>query len=309
MKTTTFFRTALIAFSALALTVSSCKKDEKDDQKNDSTTEQQLSKDDNDIQNASDMALNDASEIMSKGLDKSLYTLPCNVTVDSASVINDSIVYHITYNGLNCDNSLYRMGQMEVKRKLSQSWKEVNASVSVQLTNLKVTKVSNGRSVTLNGKKIFTNVSGGCLAQLGNGASQIVHKVEGSVEAKFDDNSVRTWSVARIKTFTGTVGNLVVTFEGFGSADGYSNLVTWGTTRGGQAFYTQISSPVSIREACEWHPVSGVKVHQIPSENKKATVTFGFDDNNLPVGSNDCPTRYKIDWQKDSYTGTIYLPL
>ena len=163
--------------------------------------------------------------------------------------------------------------------------------------------------MTLNGVRVYENVSGGLLSQLGSGVSSVVHKVTGAVSATFDDNSTRTWNIARQRTFTGTTGNYVMTVDGFGSADGYGNLVAWGTNRHGEAFYTQIIQSVVHKQACGWDPCSGVKSHQIPSDGKMATVTFGFDDNNQPVTGSNCPTRCRIDWEKNGQTGTIFFQI
>ena len=125
----------------------------------------------------------------------------------------------------------------------------------------------------------------------------------------FDDNTTRTWNVARQRTFTGTIGQLNMTVDGFGADGSYNNLVVWGINRNGENFYTQITQSIVFRETCNWDPCSGVKIHQIPSDSKKATITFGYNDLNEPVVGDECPTKYRLDWEKGTHSGTVYLPL
>jgi len=183
------------------------------------------------------------------------------------------------------------------------------AAVKIKYINFTVTRVASGNTVIINGEKTFQNVSGGFIWQLGFNATSIVHKAYGYMDVTLGDGTTRLWNVARQRTYTGTPGELLLTVDGFGSADGYSNLVTWGINRQGEQFYTQITQSVVHKELCQWDPVSGIKVHQIPAQSKTATITFGFNSNNQPISGDECPTRYRIDWTNGSYSGTAFLPL
>jgi hypothetical protein len=116
------------------------------------------------------------------------------------------------------------------------------------------------------------------------------------------------WNVARQKTFTGTPpNNLILTTDGFGAAGEYNNLLVWGVNRQGENFYSQIQQSIVHRQVCDWNPVSGIKKHAIPADNKSATLTFGYDSSNQPVTGNACPTKFRFDWQKNNNSGTVYL--
>jgi hypothetical protein len=183
------------------------------------------------------------------------------------------------------------------------------SSVNVKYINFSVTRVASGNTIVLNSDKTFTNVTGGFIYMLGqNGFTSLVHRVNGYVNVTFDNGTTRTWNIARQRTYTGMPGELLLTVDGFGAAGDYSNLVVWGTNRNGEEFYTQINQSVVHKEGCEWHPVTGIKVHQIPTADKSATITFGYDSNNQPVTNGDCPTHYRIDWQNGTYTGTRFVP-
>jgi hypothetical protein len=297
----------LIAVFTLAIT-SGCKKDKLDKSGNSSSMEQ-MAKDANDVQSNTDEAMNDANAVLSLGIQKSTLMLPCNATIDSSTVINDTISYYITYNGLNCNGTRLRTGQVVIRKKANTHWSDAGATVMVAFNNLTITRVSTNKSLTLNGSRTFTNVSGGVLLNLGSSMTSIVHMVSGNLTATFDNGSTRQWNISRQRTYTGTPGQLVLTVDGLGNSGVYSNLVVWGVNRIGEDFFTQITQSVVYREVCGWEPVSGIMVHQVPGLNKMATLTFGYDNNNQPISGSTCPTKYKLDWQNNGNSGTVYLYL
>jgi hypothetical protein len=152
-------------------------------------------------------------------------------------------------------------------------------------------------------------VTGGIIWQLGNGVSAVVHRLSGSIQATFNNQTSRTWTIARQITYTGSPGQFVMTINGFGVANGWSDLLVWGTNRNNEYFYTRITEAVVHRQVCDWDPVSGVKVFSIPSAQKKATITYGYNNQNQPIAPGECPTRYRVDWEKGNHSGTIFLPL
>jgi len=311
MKTKQLLRNGLLSITVLMfMIVSGCKKDKIDNSKPDTTSLQQLAKDEVNVEAASDEALSDANDYLSSNSSKQLSSFPCNATIDSTNVVNDTITYTVTFNGLNCNGNRLRQGTALIKKHINTHWANANAAVTVTLINFKVTRVATGKWVIINGTKTFKNVSGGLVSHLGNGTvTSVVHEITGSIAVTFEDNTTRTWQVARRRTFTGTPGQLVVAHEGFGTSNGYSGLVTWGVNRHGENFYTQIIQAVTFKQTCGWDPCSGIRKHSIPSDNKEATLTFGYDDNDQPISSSDCPTRYKLDWAKNNNSGTVYLPL
>lgn len=311
MKTKNLFQLAVILVSAILLTFTSCKKDNLDLGNADPATLEQLASDENDVESIMNDAAGDITSVMSNngtGL-KSTEWKPCDATVDSLAVLNDTVTIYITYDGKSCNNKHKRTGKIEIKKKVGTHWEQAGATVIYKYINFTVTRIGNNKKVTLNGTKTFVNVNGGHRWQVGTAITSYVEKVSGSMQASFDNGTSRTWNVARQLTYTGTPGQFNLAIDGFGTSSDYQNLVVWGTNRAGEEFFTQISQPVVCRQACGWDPVSGIKIHQIPSESKSATITFGFDSNNQPIVGTDCPTRYKVDWQKNNKSGTSYLPL
>jgi len=311
MKTKNLIQLAAILVFAIALTFTSCKKDNLDQGTADPASLEQLSADENNVENIMNEAEGDISSVLSNngGSFKSTAWLPCNATVDSLAILNDTVTVYITYDGLNCNGTRNRTGKIEIKKKVGTHWEQAGATVIYKFIDFTVTRIANNKSVTLNGTKTFINVNGGHRWQVGTTITSYVEKASGSMQASFDNGTYRTWNVARQLTYTGTLGQLILTIDGFGAAGEYQNLVTWGTNRQGEEFFTQISQSVVCRQACGWDPVSGIKIHQIPADEKSATITFGYNSNNQPITGDECPTRYRVDWQKGNQSGTSYLPL
>lgn len=312
MKTAKLIRTGALLFAFTGLIITSCQKDNLTDGTNDSTSLTQLTTDENNLEDITNDVMQDVEGVLSYngGNLKSTDRIPCNATIDSTLVINDSITIYITYDGLSCNGRRFRTGQVQIKKQLGTRWGMEGASVNVRYINFSVSRVANGNTIVINSNNTFTNVSGGFIYMLGqNGFTALVHRVTGSMSVTFDNGTTRLWNVARQRTYTGTRGELVLAIDGFGTAGDFSNLVTWGTNRLGEDFYTQITQSLVFRETCGWDPVSGIKVHQIPALEKSATITFGYDSNNQPVTGDDCPTHYRIDWQNGTYSGTRFLPL
>ena len=307
MKTRNLFRLTFLVLAIAGLSLTGCKKD-KNANPNDSASLQQLAGDEQSMESAMDQSMNDVNNFLSGGNLKSTSQVPCGATVDSTNIVNDTNIVYITYNGYNCNNTRYRTGQVEIKRKVGSHWFQAGATVIIKHINFTITKVSNQKTITLNGIKTHQNVSGGVIWQLGNGTSAIVHRTWGHVDVTFNDGATKSWNIARQRTYTGTPpNNLVLTTDGFGSEGDYTNLVVWGINRQGENFYTQIIEPIVHRQVCDWDPSSGIKKHTIPSDSKSATITFGYDGNNQPITGENCPEKYKVDWQKNNKSGTVYL--
>lgn len=308
MKTKKFFYLAFILLAAIALTFSSCAKEDLEAGIASPVALEQLSVDENNVENILKDAEVDITNALSVDSDLSPW-LPCNATITSGSIVNDTAVLIITYNGLSCNGKINRTGKIEIKRKVSVRWTQAGATVMYKYIDFTVTRVATSKSVKLNGTKTFVNVNGGNRWKPGTANTSYVERISGTMQAGFDNGTSRKWNVARQITYTGTAGQYIMTIDGFGTAGNYQNLVVWGTNRDGEEFYTQITQSTVSRQACDWDPVSGIKVHQIPSDSKSATITFGYNNNNEPVTGNECPARYRVDWQKNNKSGTIYMPL
>jgi len=309
MKTTKILKLSLGLVALTVFGMTSCKKDTTSNPGDTNTASiQNLANDENQATSASDEALNDINTVLAgtSGL-KSTQGLPCNATIDSMAIANDTMTYYVTYNGLNCAGNLNRTGQIEISKHIGTKWWQAGATVTYKFINFHVTHVKSQKSITLNGRKTYVNVTGGLIFMIPQFISSVTHKDSGYLNVTFDDNTTKFWNVRRQITYTKVNDKYVMTADGFGSADGYDNLVIWGVNRNSEQFYIQILQSVVFRQVCQFDPCTGQKKIMIPSGDKGATLTFGYDSDNQPVTGTDCPTKYKVDWYKGSNSGTLYL--
>lgn len=301
MRKKNLIKLIAIFFAIAAINFTSCTK--KNDANSDSSSLQQLAQDQANVQSATEDGLNDAYSVITPGSTKSRWC-PEHATVDT-TISGDTTIYTITYNGTNRWSSRTRTGKIIIRRLTDIPWTQAGTTIWVSFVNLKVTKCSSNKSITLNGTKNYKNFTGG---KVGDG-SQVIHEATGALTLTFDDNTTRIWNISRRRTFSGTSTSLVLNTEGFGSSNGYTNLETWGTNRKGEIFYTKINQSIVRKiSACGLDPAAGVVEHSIPTDNKSATITYGYDQNNqpIPVTSTDCPVKFKVDWVKNDHSGTIY---
>jgi hypothetical protein len=168
-------------------------------------------------------------------------------------------------------------------------WSDVGAQLRITYTNLRITQISSGKSITLNGYHQLTNVTGGKAFV----DASVVQTVRGEMQVSFDNATSRNWQVARKRVVNFNNGNYDITISGDTTVLGMNNIVIWGTNRNGNEFYTQISQPIVFNSTCPGKPVSGVKIHKKLA--REITVTFGVDASGMPV-SGSCPYGFKINW-------------
>ena len=229
--------------------------------------------------------------------------LPCNATavLDSANGLRRIT---ITFAGANCANTRTRTGVILLTMPLTQHWRDAGAVVTVNVQNLRITRISDGKSILVNGTILATNVSGGRLRDLSS-LGTIVHTITSTgITVTFDNNTQRSWQIAKRRTFTYNNG-IVITTVGTHTEGTITGVSEWGTNRFGNDFVTAITQPMVIREDCNWRLVSG----QVTHSRLLATVvaTFGLDASGNPV---TCPsgTFYmKIVWTNAAGVVRTYI--
>jgi len=290
MKTRIYFFGVVLA--ALALTFTACRKNNLTDYTSDFTT---ASDDNARLTNASDNLENDENTVMDATPELSVRNNPlCNATITLDTVSNPRVCT-ITYNGgLNCNGNLKMEGVMMLKIAQGVHWKDAGAVLTVTFQNLKITRVSDNKSIILNGDKVHTNVSGGLVKDLATLGTITRTITSNDLSITFDDGTTRTWSLAKQRVFTYDNG-VVVSTTGTGTEGGFSNISEWGTTRNGQEFYGQIMSAMTVRQDCNWRITAGQKVfHKM---QRDLTVTFGLDANGAATSCPGTGTYYlKADW-------------
>ncbi|MES2558784.1 MAG: hypothetical protein V4590_03535 [Bacteroidota bacterium] len=276
----------LVALTALSLSLSSCKKNDKDEQDTDDTgTQTQHSGDESLMQIESENSLNEVNTALSGSTFGKTGEIAGATIVDSPSIKT----IFITYNGTSADGKRTRTGEVTVQLVTGNNWGEAGAQIRITYTNLKITHVVTGKSVTLNGYHLITNVTGGRAFI----SATVTHTVRGAMQVSFDNTTSRNWQVARRRVVNSSNGAYDVTISGDTTIAGLTNIVIWGTNRFGSEFYTQITQPIVFNSTCPGKPVSGVKNHKKLA--REITVTFGVDASGNPV-SGTCPYGYKINW-------------
>ncbi len=272
------FRLVLIAITAISITFSSCKKSSvQSDWANEFKTH---TDDQSRVSSETDEVFNDANAIIDatgafNGRVEGLNSVICNAT----AVLDSTLTLRritVTYNGLNCAGSRSRTGVILLTIPLSQHWGDVGAVLTANIQNLAITRVSDNKSIVINGTHIITNVTGGRLRDLAT-IGTIIHDISSNgMTITFDDGSQRVWQVAKRRTFTYNNG-IVISTVGTHTDGATTGIAEWGSNRFGNAFTAAITQPMVIRQDCDFRLVSGQITHQRLVAD--VVVTFGLDSN------------------------------
>lgn len=296
---TTFLKTPLILIVA-GMLFTACKK-EKEKTEVESTDQATASSDEAKVSENTDEAADDVINMFSSSSLNGArigLTNVCGATVDSSNLSANKTIT-LTFDGTTpcVNNTRTRSGTISAQLTTGTKWSDNDAVLTITFTNYKVTRISDGKSVTFNGSKTITNVDGGLISQIPGTVSSVTHRIQGTnLSITFDDGSQRTWSTDRTRVFTKPGSDYIATISGNGSVSTYSNLAFWGTNRFGGAFYTEISTPVKV-SSCSAQgralPIEGVKIHH--GALRDITVTFGVNSSGSADGT--CSAYgYKINW-------------
>ena len=229
-------------------------------------------------------------------------------TVDTTNLSNGSIV--INYNGTVINNRK-REGAIRLTIQdyaNGKRWKQQGCVVKVDFLNYKITRASDGKFVLLNGSQFYTNESGGSwweflFIKTQNSLSTSVKSTD--LKVSFDDGKTASYNINRKFTFTVPGNILTCTGEGVGSSNSLSNLENYGTTRNGEAFTSQVKTPVIWNITCgAWAPIQGNVEVKVDSKDFTLNCTFGVDKdgNAVSVGANACPYGWKVEWNRKNRT-------
>jgi hypothetical protein len=310
MKARIFFSAAIIL--SLSILFTACQKNTASNTDTDYSSESTVQSDDqNRFTGESDAVANDVDVTLDatpgfSGRGDQVQTLICNATVVVDTLSNPRTIT-ITYNGANCQNTTTRTGVVVISMAQGVRWRNAGAVINVSFQNLKITRLSDNKSITINGTQSHTNVSGGLLINLPT-LGTITHTITSSnMSVTFDNNTQRTWQVAKQRVFTYNNG-IVVTTTGMHTEGAISGIVEWGTNRNGRTFTTAITQPLVIRQDCNMRLTSGKVEHATPVYN--ASVTFGLDAAGNPTTCPGAGSYYmKIIWTgPGGNPHTIILP-
>lgn len=293
---------SVVAILSAGLFFASCKKNDVKNNDN-TTTEAELvvqSDDQERFTSETDAVADDAnaalenSGISNVGETPQTPQLPhvCDFTVAVDTVASPRTIT-ITYNGTDCLGNRIRTGKVVLSFSSNFRWSEAGSSYTVTYQNLKITRNSDSKAITLNGAKTITNISGGKLRNLATRGSAIIHEITSSnMSVTFDNGTQRQWQIAKRRTFTYDNG-IVIAISGVGTAS--TGLAEWGTNRFGKEFTNSIIEPLVIKQSCDFRLVSGKTAHTVAAFS--SSITFGLDAAGAAVST--CPTGafyYKAVW-------------
>jgi hypothetical protein len=307
MKRQILFPGILILF--VSLVFSNCKKE---DSTNDNSNEVAVHSDDQStFDNQTDAVANDADVAIEStsaftGRTDQPQTLICNANV-VVDTLNNPRTITITYNGNDCFGTTNRTGTVVLSMPAGVHWKDAGAALTITFQNLHITRLSDNKSVTINGASTVTNVSGGLLINLAT-LGTITHSITSNgMTVTFDNGSQRSWQIAKQRVFTYNNG-VVITTTGTHTEGQLTGVAEWGTNRFGNAFTTAITNPMVIRQDCNFRLTSGQVVHTLP--HVTATGTFGLNADGNPTTCPGAGHYYmKIVWLGNNGNSvTIILP-
>jgi hypothetical protein len=219
---------------------------------------------------------------------------PCDATV-AYDTLGTNRTVTITYNGVNCQGTRTREGVVTMTLPLGTHWSDAGAVLTVHIDSLHITRLSDNKSITINGTHVLTNVTGGLVHNLSS-SGEIKHtNYSDDMSVTFDNNTQRLWHVARQRTFTYDNG-IKISVIGLHMEDGITGIVEWGINRHGDAFRSVITQPMVHRQDCDFRVTAGQKIHQ--RLQHAVTVTFGLDAQGNPTtcpGVNN-PYYMKAEW-------------
>jgi hypothetical protein len=235
----------------------------------------------------------------------SIHNAICDATVSiDTSGSTRSII--IVYNGGNCGFNRIRTGTVVITMAKGVQWGNAGAEIVVNFNSLKIKRVSDNKTLTLNGTQTINNVSGGRLINLPQGIT-ITHKITSSnMSLLFDNGMMRTWQVAKQRVFTYNNG-VVVTATGLHSDGTHDGIAEWGSNRFGIPFASAVTQPIVVKQDCSFRVVSGQVTHY--RQDVTTTATFGLD---ATGNATTCPGtgKYylKLVWADSAKSYTLILP-
>lgn len=299
------------AIFSLTLFFTACQKNASDTA-TDYTSETATHSDDQSrFSNESDAVSNDANAVLEStpgfGRGEGVQSVICDADIVVDTVSNPRTIT-ITYNGNNCLGNRTRTGKVIIAMAQGVRWKNPGAQLTVTFQNLKITRLSDNKSITINGTQTYTNVSGGLLVNLPT-AGPITHTITSSnMSVTFDNGSQRTWQVARQRVFTFNAGVVTITVTGTHTEGTTSGIAEWGTNRFGHTFTTAITLPLTFKSDCNFRLGGGKVTHATPFFS--ANATFGLDASGNATGCPGAGSYYmKVEWTgPNGNTHTSLLP-
>ena len=217
----------------------------------------------------------------------------------------------INYDGVTVVNNRKRTGSIKLtilNYATGKRWKQAGCVLQVDYLAYKVTRASDGKSVQLDGTQNITNETGGSWWELLFVKTQpsLATSITGSnLNVTFDDSKTAVYNINRRFTYTIPNNILTCTGEGIGNNGDLGSLENFGTTRDGDSFTSQVTTPIVWNWTCgPWAPVQGAVEIKVDSKDFALNVTFSVDrdGNTVSADANSCPYGWKVEWTHKNKT-------
>ena len=219
----------------------------------------------------------------------------CNVTATTDSSASDVNVMTLNYYGLNCAGTGNFNGSVVLTMAKNSKWKDTGAVLTCNFQDLKITRVTDNKSITIKGIMYVTNVSGGKISDLPTRGS-ITNTIAGSnIKVTFDDNTFLTLQEATQRLFTSNNGTVIITTTGTHTEGNITGVSEWGVDDTGINFVTAYSKSLIMKQNCDYRIGNGEAT--TTKSDGKTVITFGLDATGVPT---NCPGTtgtyyYRID--------------
>ncbi len=305
----------LLTTALLGVSLSSCKKDEKEDAKLNEEFKQ-FNDDSNFYKGESDQADNDINnairDIPAFGKGVYIQSSPlCGVTIDSTQIAQKILFFN--FDGVTpCFSpSRTRDGQIKVQLTSGTYWSDVNAVLTITYINFKITRLYDNKSITFNGIKTLKNVNGNDWLGFLNTTSTLKYQERAfNIQVLFNSGATAIWNSARISEWSydpngpGNLPKIDITFNGDTTLNSYTFVDSWGINRFGDLFTTYYNSPWISNTYCGLgRPNTGQLTHNV--NNSNFVLTLGLDQNGNPTPY-DCAYGFKVSW---TVNGNTYVSI
>lgn len=242
-----FFNSITILALTSCLIFGSCRRN-KDAEPTTTTNSQTVqAEDQNNVSDATNSVSDDADAVSSQNAFGGRMELACDLNVVTSS---DSLNKTITYSGQCTGAKFSRTGTVKitlVPASAGKKWRDAGSKLVVNYQNVVVTRLSNGKSVTLNGTITHINATGGTRYYT-TGYTTITHQVKGLLTAKFSDSlaSTATWYITKKRQWNAASPNSYIVM-GDSINLIYTNIAESGINRRGRPFVMTSPNGVTIK--------------------------------------------------------------
>ena len=220
----------------------------------------------------------------------------CGAVIDSSHQDSVHPYLLIIFDGVTPCNGRIRSGTVKAELIAGTKWVDVGAQLKLTYTNYKIIFTNlNNHYVTFNGIKYLTDVNGidGLTWFFTGSITAILKERTYNMTVTFENGQTSSWNSARLTTWS-TVNHYTITatVNGDTTING-KTIDSWGTTRWGTNFTTEMVQPWVSGTACGWWaPTSGK--YTSSTDNFSVTATLGVNSGGTQVTSG-CAWGLKLD--------------